>query len=149
MKDIIKSHLVTVIICAVIVLLVVGASLFMGIPAFQDKADAIQADTVVEEAPFEVLSFDEHHSKYGVSYRLALARDGYDIGRAYYNEDIARAHNGAINEHSFYKVFSDNKVGDTVWLRYIRGKNTGEYFFIEKVPAPELPQSSIDNGFGQ
>lgn len=149
MKDIIKSHPVTAIICAVIVLLVIGTSLFMGIPAFQDETYAAQADTVVEEAPFEVLSFDEYDSKYGVSYRLTLARDGHDIGRAYYNEDVARAHNGAINEHSFYRGFSDVKVGDTVWLRYIRGKETGEYFFIEKVLEPELPQSSTDNRFGQ
>ena len=143
------KKLVSIIIAALMILLVGGTALIIGIPIEQDKQYAANEGTIVEEAPFKVTSFDEHYGRYGVSYRLYLSRDGHEIGRVNYDKAAAISHDGAINEHAFYRPFENVKAGEVVWLRYIRGKNTGEYFFIEKVEKPDLPQSSIDDGFGE
>ena len=114
---------------------IASIALCIGVKIDQRNATekASSEDALVEEVPFEVLSFDESHSRSGVSYWVDLALDGEKV-KTTYDENVARAHDGAINKYDFYRSFEGVKVGDEVKLRVVRAEGGDyDYFLVENV----------------
>ena len=121
------------------VIAIIVAAAVIGVVAINVQRDAVEKaaspEAIVEVVPFEVLSFDESHVKYGVNYHLDLAIDG-ERAKTTYDETVARAHNGDINKYDFYRTFAGVKVGDTVTLRVIRADGGDyDYFLVENISA--------------